>query len=211
MNEEENLLSIVSNSFFNKNGELFPMFENFAEYAIEEVIYEIVENIMNDKKKGKVIKKNIGEKFVVYDKNNRDTHYFFTAAGAGDAASEEIYHKIINTLDCSKYWVYYSLEYLLKTYKKICDTLGYDYEFIYIEDITNNMRSFQEILSLMDKFPEIIYNNKMVKSSNKYSIEYKGFLQNIKKTFENKEDGIYWLRSVGKSNLIHLLKRVKNG
>jgi hypothetical protein len=90
------------------------------------------------------------ETYLVYNKNKREDHDFFNAAN-----DEEIYHKIINNLDSSKEWIYYSLDYLLNTYNLICDTLDYDYEFYDNFDIINNHNSFIEILDLMEKHPEI--------------------------------------------------------
>ncbi len=89
-------------------------------------------------------------KYLICNKDNREDHYFMNGSD-----SEEIYHKIINTLDCSNEWVYYRVVYLLKMYKKICDKLDHDCEFIYEDDIINNDGAFLEILSLMDKYPNV--------------------------------------------------------
>lgn len=88
--------------------------------------------------------------YLIYNQGNKEEHEFLN--GESD---EDIKHKIINNFDLSKIWVFYSLNYLLKTYNKICDSQDFDYEFHDMFDIINNYRGYTEILSLMDRFPDI--------------------------------------------------------
>lgn len=84
--------------------------------------------------------------YVVYNKNNIDDFYHL------NATKETIRDTIINNLDMSKEWTYFSIAYLLKKHKEIADkNIEADYEFIYEEDIINNPSSFQAILRQIEK------------------------------------------------------------
>lgn len=84
-------------------------------------------------------------KYLIYNKASRREHYIKEFENEDD-----VYHWISNTLDCSKYWVYYALKYLLKFHKVICDAKDYDYEFHYEDDIANNDGAYLGILKQMD-------------------------------------------------------------
>lgn len=80
--------------------------------------------------------------YVVYNKNNIDDFYHL------NATKETIRDTIINNLDMSKEWVYYSVKYLLKQHKLTADKNKQKCKFINEEDVINNSKSFQKILKL---------------------------------------------------------------
>lgn len=84
-------------------------------------------------------------KYLIYNKAGCAEHYIKEFENEDD-----VYHWISNTLDCSKHWVYYTLEYLLKFHKVICDAKDNDYEFHYEDDIANNDGAYLEILKQMN-------------------------------------------------------------
>ena len=63
-------------------------------------------------------------KYLIYNNAGRAEHYIKEFENEDD-----VYHWIINTLDCSKNWSDRSLKELLKFHKVICDAKDYDYEF----------------------------------------------------------------------------------
>lgn len=84
-------------------------------------------------------------KYLIYNNAGRAEHYIKEFENEDD-----VYHWIINTLDCSKNWSDRSLKELLKFHKVICDAKDYDYEFHYEDDIANNDGAYLEILKQMD-------------------------------------------------------------
>lgn len=91
--------------------------------------------------------------FLTFNKKKRDEHHFFFAKNT-DVAIEFIQKEFQQKDGCLN-WICYEVGYLLSVHKAICDKEGYDYEFIYEDDIILNQGAYIEVLELMDKFPTV--------------------------------------------------------
>lgn len=105
-------------------------------------------------------------KYLIYEKKKRDEHYYREFQ-----CEDDIRTWIFNTLDCSKEWEYCRVAYLLESHKAISDKNGFDYEFIYEDDIVNNNRAFQEILDLIT---QMLVTAKDIENLDEWT---KGFLE----------------------------------
>jgi len=120
-----------------------------------------------------VIKKD----FILFNSQKPDEYHILKLE-----SESEIYDFAANYLDNSKKWIYHSVENLLSIHKKISDIHDWDYEFHYVDDIVNNERGFQEILRLMDRFPDIKIDTN-VESVKVYDTKNKEDLNSLIKHF----------------------------
>lgn len=146
-----------------------------------------------------VIKKD----FVIYNNQKKDEYYYLKLED-----ENEISDFVGKYLDNSKNWVYHDLDKLLKIHQKISDIHDWDYEFHYIDDIYD--REFQEILRLIDRFPDIKFDTnidsiKVYDTKNKADTEFlikefglnanislKGMENQIQREYTlNNKDGVF--------------------
>lgn len=150
--ELQNKVSSFTDNYENKSFYLYQLLEkegikiNNSQNRRKELLEDFskeIENTQDVKNEDNIIEEK--QDYIVYDKNNIDTFHHIKAT------KERVRDRIINTLDMSKEWVYYSLDYLLKKHKEIADkNPEADYEFHYKEDIKNNPSSFIEILKQIE-------------------------------------------------------------